>query len=65
MNKIKEGSGGNWYIRINGKILNKNNFEPIIFSSEDDARSYAMKLASKKRIPLSQIKLTKSWMDAF
>jgi hypothetical protein len=23
-----------------------------------------MKLADKKRIPLSQIKLTKSWMDA-
>ena len=61
---VAEGSGGNWYIRVNGKILNDTKFKPMIFSSEDEARSYAMKLADKKRIPLSQIKLTKSWMDA-
>ena len=61
---MAEGSGGNWYIRVNGKILNDTKFKPMIFSSEDEARSYAMKLADKKRIPLSQIKLTKSWMDA-
>ena len=61
---MSEGSGGNWYIRANGKILNDTKFKPVIFSSEDEARSYAMKLADKKRIPLSQIKLTKSWMDA-
>ena len=61
---VAEGSGGNWYIRINGKILNDTKFKPEIFSSEDEARSHAMKLADKKRIPLSQIKLTKSWMDA-
>ena len=61
---VAEGSGGNWYIRINGKILNDTKFKPEIFSSEDAARSHAMKLADKKRIPLSQIKLTKSWMDA-
>ena len=61
---VAEGSGGNWYIRVNGKILNDTKFKPVIFSSEDEARSYAMKLADKKRIPLSQIKLTKSWMDA-
>jgi len=61
---VAEGSGGNWYIRVNGKILNDTKFKPEIFSSEDEARSHAMKLADKKRIPLSQIKLTKSWMDA-
>ena len=61
---MAEGSGGNWYIRVNGKILNDTKFKPVIFSSEGEARSYAMKLADKKRIPLSQIKLTKSWMDA-
>ena len=61
---VAEGSGGNWYIRVNGKILNDTKFKPVIFSSEDEARSHAMKLADKKRIPLSQIKLTKSWMDA-
>jgi hypothetical protein len=61
---VAEGSGGNWYIRINGKILNDTKFNPVIFSSKDEARSHAMKLADKKRIPLSQIKLTKSWMDA-
>ena len=61
---VAEGSEGNWYIRVNGKILNDTKFKPMIFSSEDEARSYAMKLADKKRIPLSQIKLTKSWMDA-
>ena len=61
---MAEGSGGNWYIRVNGKILNDTKFKPVIFSSEDEARSHAMKLADKKRIPLSQIKLTKSWMDA-
>ena len=61
---VAEGSGGNWYIRVNGKILNDTKFKPMIFSSEDEARSHAMKLADKKRIPLSQIKLTKSWMDA-
>ena len=61
---MAEGSGGNWYIRVNGKILNDTKFKPMIFSSEDEARSHAMKLADKKRIPLSQIKLTKSWMDA-
>ena len=61
---VAEGSGGNWYIRVNGKILNDTKFKPVIFSSEDEARSHAMKLADKKRIPLSQMKLTKSWMDA-
>ena len=61
---MAEGSGGNWYIRVNGKILNDTKFKPVIFSSEGEARSHAMKLADKKRIPLSQIKLTKSWMDA-
>jgi hypothetical protein len=61
---VAEGSGGNWYIRVNGKILNDTKFKPMIFSSEDEARSHAMKLADKKRIPLSQMKLTKSWMDA-
>ena len=61
---VAEGSGGNWYIRVNGKILNDTKFKPVIFSSKDEARSHAMKLADKKRIPLSQIKLTKSWMDA-
>jgi hypothetical protein len=61
---VAEGAGGNWYIRVNGKILNDTKFKPVIFSSEDEARSHAMKLADKKRIPLSQIKLTKSWMDA-
>ena len=61
---VAEGSGGNWYIRVNGKILNDTKYKPEIFSSEDEARSHAMKLADKKRIPLSQIKLTKSWMDA-
>lgn len=61
---VAEGLGGNWYIRVNGKILNDTKFKPVIFSSEDEARSHAMKLADKKRIPLSQIKLTKSWMDA-
>ena len=60
---VAEGSGGNWYIRVNGKILNDTKFKPVIFSSEDEARSHAMKLADKKRIPLSQMKLTKSWMD--
>ena len=61
---VAEGSGGNWYIRVNGKILNDTKFKPVIFSSEGEARSHAMKLADKKRIPLSQMKLTKSWMDA-
>ena len=62
---MAEGSGGNWYIRINGKILkDKNKVNAIPFASEDEARSHAMKLADKKRIPLSQIKLTNSWMDA-
>ena len=61
---VAEGLGGNWYIRVNGKILNDTKFKPVIFSSEDEARSHAMKLADKKRIPLSQMKLTKSWMDA-
>jgi hypothetical protein len=61
---VAEGSGSNWYIRVNGKILNDTKFKPEIFSSKDEARSHAMKLADKKRIPLSQIKLTKSWMDA-
>ena len=61
---VAEGSGGNWSIRVNGKILNDTKFKPVIFSSEDEARSHAMKLADKKRIPLSQMKLTKSWMDA-
>ena len=61
---VTEGSGGNWYIRVNGKILNDTKFKPVIFSSEGEARSHAMKLADKKRIPLSQMKLTKSWMDA-
>ena len=61
---VAEGSGGNWYIRVNGKILNDTKFKPVIFSSEDEARSHSMKLADKKRIPLSQMKLTKSWMDA-
>jgi phosphopantetheine adenylyltransferase len=61
---VAEGSGGNWYIRVNGKILNDTKYKPEIFSSEDEARIHAMKLADKKRIPLSQIKLTKSWMDA-
>ena len=61
---MSEGSGGNWYIRANGKILNDTKFKPVIFSSEDEARSHAMKHADKKRIPLSQMKLTKSWMDA-
>ena len=60
---VAEDSGGNWYIRVNGKILNDTKFKPVIFSSEDEARSHAMKLADKKRIPLSQMKLTKSWMD--
>ena len=61
---VAKGEGGNWYIRVNGKILNDTKYKPEIFSSEDEARSHAMKLADKKRIPLSQIKLTKSWMDA-
>ncbi len=61
---VAEGADGNWYIRVNGKILNDTKSKPVIFSSEDEARSHAMKLADKKRIPLSQIKLTKSWMDA-
>lgn len=61
---VAEGPGGNWYIRVNGKILNDTKFKPVIFSSEDEARSHAMKLADKKHIPLSQMKLTKSWMDA-
>ena len=61
---VAEGSGGNWYIRVNGKILNDTKFKPVIFSSEDEARSHASKHADKKRIPLSQMKLTKSWMDA-
>ena len=61
---VAEGFGGNWYIRVNGKILNDTKYKPEIFSSEGEARSHAMKLADKERIPLSQIKLTKSWMDA-
>ena len=61
---VVEGSGGNWYIRVNGKILNDTKFKPVIFSSEDEARSHASMFADKEHIPLSQMKLTKSWMDA-
>lgn len=59
-----ESPGGNWYIRVNGKILNDTKFKPVLFSSQDEARIHAIKLANKKHIPLSQIKLTRSWMDA-
>ena len=57
---------GNWYIRVNGKVLKDKSGKgnAIPFASKDDAQHHAMKLADKKRIPLSQMKLTKSWMDA-
>lgn len=57
---------GNWYIRVNGKVLKDKSSKgnAIPFASKDDAQHHAMRLADKKRIPLSQIKLTKSWMDA-
>ena len=57
---------GNWYIRVNGKVLKDKSGKgnAIPFASKDDAQHHAMRLADKKRIPVSQIKLTKSWMDA-
>jgi len=55
---------GNWYIRINGKVLSDNKFKAIPFDSKESAKSRALELARKKNISLENIKLTKSWMDA-
>ena len=48
----------------NGKVLKDKKFNAIPFSSQDAARTHALTLARKKNIPLSQLKLTRSWMDA-
>lgn len=61
---VSEGSEGNWYVRVKGKVLKDKKFNAIPFPSQEEARSKAMELHSKKRIPLSQLKLTRSWMDA-
>jgi hypothetical protein len=61
---IAEGSEGNWYVRVKGKVLKDKKFNAIPFTSQEEAHSKAMEIHSKKRIPLSQLKLTRSWMDA-
>lgn len=61
---VAEGSEGNWYVRVKGKVLKDKKFNAIPFPSQEAARSKAMELHSKKRIPMSQLKLTTSWMDA-
>lgn len=61
---VAEGTEGNWYVRVKGKVLKDSKFNAIPFASQDEARNHALTLARKKNIPLSQVKLTRSWMDA-
>jgi hypothetical protein len=60
---VAEGSAGNWYVRVRGKVLKDKQFNAIPFSSEEAARTKAMEIYRKKRIPLEMIKITQSWMD--
>ena len=54
----EEKAGGNWYIRYKGKNLG----EPYFGAKAAHAAALAM--SAKKRIPLSQLVITSSWMDA-